>query len=595
MSRIRLTCLVLLLAAGVAHAGADGAGTTAGNFLSVGTGASILAMGGASLAGGHDLNAAAWNPAALASLEGSQLALSHASLASQSSQEWLAGGGRLGHGQTRWAANLLYQGDGSIDGRDALNVSTGTFNVSSMAFGLQAAHAFGERVNGGLGLRWVDDHLGDVSGHGLAIDAGVNASAGAFGFGLAARNLGGRMSYDGASYDLPGVVGAGVSWTDAANGLRFALDANFPRAYYDDVRVGGEWLWQDRVALRAGYRMELGAPSGEPLGGPSFGLGAGANGVWMDYAFLAGAADAQGQHRLGLTFHPGFLNGNAHPIAQSTPQAAPSAPVASASQRKAASPAAREQAPPTPPASPDLHAQLPAGAMAANVAPRAREPLVATLAPSMPVRVTRLVPPPAPAAAAPAVAPRPAPAAGTAAVIVHGTPAESAYVPMAMVAPPAVTPQPAPAPAAVTAPAAMTTPAAPAPARSSAPDAAANPPAPAVAETPAPAAPAAPAAAQSETDAPASAPQPVPSAPVVKLASSTPQVVVVKHPAEASSPSVAAASAKRPASITVGSKESLADIAKRWNTSVAALMMENNLVSDQVKKGQKLLLPPIKK
>jgi LysM repeat protein len=328
MFRFLRACVALALLAGPASAGIDNAGTTAGNFLSVGTGASILSMGGATLGTGDDLHAAAWNPASLARVDVTQFALSHASLASQSSLDLVTAGGRLAAGETRWAASVLYQGENGFDGRDALGNPTGTFGVSSMAFGLQFAHPVGEHATAGLGARWLSDNLGDAHGSGMALDAGAQAAAGAFGFGVAARNIGGSMRYASGRYDLPSVVGVGTSWSDAAHGVRLALDANFPHAYYDDLRMGAEWRWQDRVALRAGYRLELGATPNEPLGGPSFGVGLGANGVWMDYAFLAGDADAQGQHRLGLTFRPGWLGGSpmrsarrADPVARPTADA----------------------------------------------------------------------------------------------------------------------------------------------------------------------------------------------------------------------------------------------------------------------------------
>ena len=79
MHRTRIALCAFLLIARAAHAGVDNAGTTAGNFLSVGTGAGILSMGGATLGTGRDLNAAAWNPAALGLLSGSQFAISHSS------------------------------------------------------------------------------------------------------------------------------------------------------------------------------------------------------------------------------------------------------------------------------------------------------------------------------------------------------------------------------------------------------------------------------------------------------------------------------------------------------------------------------------
>ena len=324
MHRIHCACFALIFFSGSAFAGIDNAGTTAGNFLSVGTGASILSMGGATLGAGDDLHAAAWNPAALSRLDFAQFALSHASLASQSSLDMLSAGGRVGHGNTRWASSVLYQGDGSFDGRDASGASTGSFNASSMAFGLQLAHPLGDLASAGIGARWLTDNLADARGTGVSFDAGMQARSGPFGIGAAVRNVGGSMRYASGSYELPAVYGVGASWSDARHGVRLALDANFPRAYYNDLRMGAEWRWQDRLALRTGYRLELNAAANEPLGGPSFGLGLGVNGVWMDYAFLSGNADAQGEHRLGLTFRPGMLNRGHAPVGGAMQQGATS-------------------------------------------------------------------------------------------------------------------------------------------------------------------------------------------------------------------------------------------------------------------------------
>jgi LysM repeat protein len=43
--------------------------------------------------------------------------------------------------------------------------------------------------------------------------------------------------------------------------------------------------------------------------------------------------------------------------------------------------------------------------------------------------------------------------------------------------------------------------------------------------------------------------------------------------------------------VKVKSGQTLADIARQWNTSAAAIMMENNLVTEKVKPGQTLKLP----
>ena len=46
-----------------------------------------------------------------------------------------------------------------------------------------------------------------------------------------------------------------------------------------------------------------------------------------------------------------------------------------------------------------------------------------------------------------------------------------------------------------------------------------------------------------------------------------------------------------PDKVKVKSGETMQSLAQKYNTSVAAIMMENNLVSDQVKPGQVLKIP----
>lgn len=305
------TLAATLLTAGASHAAIEKAGTTAANFLSIGSGAGVLGMGGAVLGWGGDLNAAAWNPGALGWMSETQMVLSHSGLADDQAQEWAAAGGRFGSSGTHWALSGLYHGQGSFEGRDATGTPTGTFEVSSMAVGGQIAQRFGENATIGIGAKYVSEDLGSVRGSGLTFDVGAMLRAGRLGFGFAAQNVGGSMSYDGASYPFPTSYGAGASVAIPEHGLRFALDANFPDAYYSDVRGGVEWMWREAFALRAGYRAELGAESGEPLSGPSFGMGAGLAGLWFDYGYLISGMGSGGEHRVGITLRPGSFGGGA--------------------------------------------------------------------------------------------------------------------------------------------------------------------------------------------------------------------------------------------------------------------------------------------
>jgi LysM repeat protein len=113
-------------------------------------------------------------------------------------------------------------------------------------------------------------------------------------------------------------------------------------------------------------------------------------------------------------------------------------------------------------------------------------------------------------------------------------------------------------------------------------------PAPVAAKTPKP-------AATPEALVDAAAPATLASAPVATpVATRAPQVEIVKparvKPAEVAPP--APAPAPRPSIVVVQAGQTLASIAKQYDNSVASIMMENNLVSEQVKPGQKLKLPP---
>ena len=313
LMRILFLCLgaalaMAIIAAGFASASEDNAGTTAANFLSLGAGPRAPSMGGATLGFGSDLAASSWNPAALGWMNQGSIMVSHSGLDNASFQEWAAMGGRLGAGRTRWSISGLYQGDGSFDGRDASNNSTGSFSVTSFAAGAQVAQQFGQRLTIGFGLKTVMEQLGDVSGIGTTFDGGVQYHQGIVQAGAAFQNLGGHMSYSDAVYPFPTNYGVGLALTHPATGLSLAVDANFPYAYANDVRAGAEWRWKDVLALRAGYRHEMSRNPDDPLSGPTFGIGAGANGFWLDYGYLI-SGNQDGEHRVALTFYPGRWGG----------------------------------------------------------------------------------------------------------------------------------------------------------------------------------------------------------------------------------------------------------------------------------------------
>ncbi len=333
--------LAIIAMPGAARAGSEAAGTTAANFLSTGSGTAVLGRGGATLGLSGEAGLSSWNPGALGFLRETQISLSHATLIDEHTQEYLAAGGRMLRSDLRWSAFGLYESEGSFEGRDAFNNSTGSFNVSSFAGGGHLAYPIGGVASIGVGGKWVNESLGANRGAGMAWDAGFQAHTGMFGFGFAAQNAFGKMRFGNQTFDFPTNYGVGVALDHAESGLRIALDANFPTSYYNDVRTGVEWRWRDLVAVRGGYRAALGAPTNETLSGPTFGFGAGVYGMWMDYGYvIPGSGEAQ--HRFGISLRPGrmSLGGGALGHEESPaamPSHAPRAEVQRASNEPAAS------------------------------------------------------------------------------------------------------------------------------------------------------------------------------------------------------------------------------------------------------------------
>jgi hypothetical protein len=292
-----------MLAPPTAHAGANEVGTTAASFLLLSGGARDAGLAGAGLGWSEDLGGATLNPAVLGWLERYQLAVGHAPTSDATSREWMAFGGRLGHTGLRLGATGVYHSLGSFDGRDAANNPTGSFSASDLAAAFSLAHVVRDMAAFGLTVKYVREDLGEVAGSGATFDLGGQLRAGPVGVGLALQNLGGSMGYQGSRYPFPTNFGAGVSVALPTTGLRLLADLNVPRGYYNDLRAGVEWDWHHTLALRMGYRHELGGESDDLLNGPAFGLGAGKNGFWLDYAFDPGTAT--GEHRLSLRFTPG--------------------------------------------------------------------------------------------------------------------------------------------------------------------------------------------------------------------------------------------------------------------------------------------------
>jgi hypothetical protein len=314
-----LAGVTLLVLAPGARAGIESAGTRAATFLADEDAPGALGMAGAALALGRDVQGAALNPAALGWLTSPQLTLAHAEFADQTTREWLAAGMRLGLGRTTLGLAVRVHDEGTLEGRDENDLPTGSFRAQDLALTLQLARPFGPHLSIGGAAHGVHQRIGEASGIGLAFDAGGQWRSGPLSLALAGRDFGGGMTWNEQRWRMPARFAAGLGLEHAASGLSLALDFDAPADAYRDMRLGAQWLWRERFALRGGWKVELGAPAGENLGGPAFGLGAGLGALWLDYSFATGG-DGLATHRAALSLHRAPRAASAGAPAGSPPQ-----------------------------------------------------------------------------------------------------------------------------------------------------------------------------------------------------------------------------------------------------------------------------------
>ena len=323
MTSNHITAFVLAVAAVVApvvpaHAqlqlGDQRAGTSSGTFLRIGVGARAAALGESFVAVANDPSAIYWNPAGLASLQRSELQLSHIEWPADIRYEhatWVQPVQRLG-GSVAFQFGVLTT---EIDETTELQpYGTGrSFIYSDAVAGAAYARRWTDKLLVGAGAKWVREDLGsDVGGpitNVVLVDIGsiyylgfgsVRIATALSNFGAQFKpkdpNNGGQWvspitgehrDYDG--FDPPTVFRYGIAFEPIENAqhrLTTTLEANQPSDNALVVKAGAEWSWNRRLALRSGY--DFNADEFKLSAGAGLYASIGQTQLTVDYAYTQG-------------------------------------------------------------------------------------------------------------------------------------------------------------------------------------------------------------------------------------------------------------------------------------------------------------------
>jgi hypothetical protein len=309
-------------------------GTTMAQFLKIEPSARIIAMGnaGVSLPGGID---AAWyNPAALASEEAITVLFSHGEWFADIGHDYVAGAFPMG----RWGISSLTVTSlrsGDMDVRTVTQpLGTGErFSVASLAVGLGYALPITDRFSAGGRISYVQETIWNSAFQTVTFDFGTLYSVSDRGLRLGASltNFGTQGRYDGRdlhflydndpdingdnsslpgerftdAFSLPVMFRVGVGYPvrlSQASILTLAADAFHPSDNAESMSLGAEYEFRDFVALRAGYQnlflvdSEVGVTAGGGLHGDLSEYTYRIDYAWADHGRLGGT------HRFSLGF-----------------------------------------------------------------------------------------------------------------------------------------------------------------------------------------------------------------------------------------------------------------------------------------------------
>ncbi len=297
-----LVLAVVLISAAVADVpaqilptfGGDRAGTSGFQFLKIPVDARSAAMGETVVANANDASALFWNPALAAQTTRLQLGANHTSYFTDINIEFLAATFRLPASNITLGASIQTLDAGDMDVTTEFQpFGTGeTFGFRDLAAGLTFAQSLTDLFSYGVTAKYVRESTAGLSTTTLVFDIGIFYLIGKTGaqMGVAVRNFGLDASPSGEIERV--TIGSGGIVTESdfesmtppttfllgftyellrsseASRLVLAAQLNNPNDNVENWNLGVEYIWNEVLMLRTGYRFGI-----EEYNVPSFGAG----------------------------------------------------------------------------------------------------------------------------------------------------------------------------------------------------------------------------------------------------------------------------------------------------------------------------------
>ncbi len=227
-------------------------------FLRMGVSARAMGMGSAFAGVSDDLAASYYNPAGIASLEGTKVSFMTAMLSNSRSMQWLSYGRPLANGALAFSA--LMAGVSDIPGATlsaGIPALTGSsFDSSDMSVALTYAKKY-DKACAGMNLKYLSSSIENNSASGFGFDVGMKFNlAEKLSVGLVLQDAASSRKWDTANdtkENVPAVAKVGGAYTMLDGALTLAADMSKISDEDDkQINAGAEYKLSENLAARIG-------------------------------------------------------------------------------------------------------------------------------------------------------------------------------------------------------------------------------------------------------------------------------------------------------------------------------------------------------
>ncbi len=270
-----MTVVLLVLGLSTAFAGnAARIGSAGAQELRVPFGSRGTAMSGAVIANVQGVESMYWNPAGLASLEGTEAMFSYLPYIADIKQNFVGIATNVENfGTIGFGAKIMSIGDMEETTQEFPDGTGRLFNPSLAVINISYARILTANVSFGATAMFINEQIAEAKATGLAFDVGFMYDPAWHGFkmGIAMKNYGSEMHFSGrgfdrsldgrpvsplaAPFDLPACINMGMSKDFVQGDNVLSMNGNFvANTYSNDVVQGGlEYGYKGLYFLRGGY------------------------------------------------------------------------------------------------------------------------------------------------------------------------------------------------------------------------------------------------------------------------------------------------------------------------------------------------------